>query len=252
MGEHLVRVEEERGVVRALMERGANALDLPLMEALKQVVIAARGKAVPLLLSSTNPRVFCPGWNLKQLAYAGREEVARFLSQFTDLVLTLFSYPGPTLAAIGGHAIAGGCSLALACDHRVMATGRPRIGMAEVNLGVPVPAQCVQMLRARLAPDVVDELVFARDGLNAERAAAMGIVQRVAPPERLDAVVEQELSALAARPARAYAETKRFSYQHVWERMAQVQEDASSSFVDCWFAPDTQARVQGMAARLSR
>ena len=121
MAEKNLRHEENRGVHRLVMDHGPNALDRRLMGTLREELgnLAEEG-APAVILASAHPRLFCPGWDLKLLADAGREEVTVFLKDYNALILDFFSYPGPTAAAIGGHAVAGGCLLALTCDLRVM------------------------------------------------------------------------------------------------------------------------------------
>jgi enoyl-CoA hydratase/carnithine racemase len=253
MSEPIVRVIESRGSHRVVMSNGANALDLPLIEELRSAVGRLReGGAPPLALLSADGRLFSPGWDLKRLAHATRDEVERVLERFNDLILEVFSYPGPTLAAIAGHAIAGGCLLAASCDVVVMMSGRPRIGLSEVNLGVPVPAQCTRMLRARMSPQVAEELAFACDGLTAERALELGLVSTVAAADRMDSVVEQELATLAAKPRQAYMATKRFLYEEAWEQMMGQPAEDAAAFLDCWFSPETQERIHTLARSLGR
>ena len=66
------------------------------------------------------------------------------------------------VAAINGHAIAGGCILAAACDHRIMVEGNGRIGIPELAVGVPFPALPLQIMAARLADGALRDLVFTR------------------------------------------------------------------------------------------
>ena len=140
MAEHTIRHHEERGVHRLIMDDGANALDLALMSELRDRLVELRKSgAPPILVASAHPTLFCPGWDLKRLSEADREEVSAVLGAFNALILELFSYPGPTAAAITGHAIAGGCILTLCCDYRYVADGRKLMGVNEVLLGVPVP-----------------------------------------------------------------------------------------------------------------
>jgi enoyl-CoA hydratase len=250
MASELVRVEEHRGVGRIVMTAGANALDLSLMESLRAAVASLRSRAMPFALTSAHPGIFCPGWDLKKLATAGRPLVKEFLTRFNDLILDVFAYPGPTVAMIAGHAIAGGCLLAMACDVRVMTSGPARIGQSEVNLGVPVPAESLVMLRSRLAPGVVEEVVFRCDGYTAERAHRLGLIQQAVEPGRGETVAEQELRTLAAKPQQAYRQAKRFLHERAWLAMRGGREDVSDVFLDSWFEAGTQARVQGMAGLL--
>lgn len=119
--------EENRGIHRLVMDHGPNALDPALMSALQKSLGRLAEEGAPcVVLASSHPTLFCPGWNLKLLAHADRNEVGDFLQAFNTLILDLFSYPGPTAAAIGGHSVAAGCLLSLCCDLRVMATGQAR------------------------------------------------------------------------------------------------------------------------------
>jgi enoyl-CoA hydratase len=251
MTDGVVHHDEQRGIHRLLLDHGPNALDLSMMSALGAEIerLAAAG-APAFVLASAHPTMFCPGWDLKILGAAGHDQVAAFLDAFNELVLALFSYPGPTAAEIGGHAVAGGCLLAACCDLRVMAGGRPRLGLSELNLGVPVPWSSLRMLRARLGSSALDELVFRGEGCTAERARELGIVHRVVQATELTATTMLELGRLASRPKRAFVESKRFLFGGVWQEMAGGDAAADAAFLECWFDPETQQRIAGAAGRL--
>ena len=252
MADWFLRHEENRGVHRLVMDHGPNALDRPLMEALREALGTLSEDGAPaVILASAHPRLFCPGWDLKLLAGAGRNDVAEFLGDFNALILDFFSYPGPTAAAIGGHSVAGGCLLALTCDLRVMATGQPRQGLSELNLGVPVPGNSLRMLRARLSSPALDDLVFRGEGCTAERARELGIVHRTAAPSDLLAITEIEMAKLAGRPRRAFVETKKLLLTDVWAAMGTTWPDEDAAFVDCWYEEETQERITGTASRLA-
>jgi enoyl-CoA hydratase len=251
MADNALLHEESNGIHRLVMNDGPNALNPKLMGAISNMLADLReAGAPPVLLTSSHEMLFCPGWDLKGLADADREQVAESLTAFNRLVFDLFSYPGPTGAAINGHAVAGGCLLALCCDLRIMAVGRPRIGLSELNLGVPVPASSLVMLRQRLAPDVVEELVVRGDGCNAERARELGFVHRIADDSMVLAKTEREITRLASKPPCAFAATKRFLLGESWARMAAPAPADDEAFLDCWFSPETQDRIRGMVARL--
>jgi enoyl-CoA hydratase len=233
------------------MNDGPNALNDPLMGALSNALADLREDgAPPVLLGSSHRALFCPGWDLKALAGAGRDRVAGALRQFNRLIFDLYSYPGPTAAAIEGHAVAGGCLLALSCDLRVMAAGQPRIGLSELNLGVPVPGLSLVMLRERLAANVVEELVVGGDGCNAERARGLGMIHRIAEPGLVQAKTEQALVRLASKPHHAFAATKRFLLGESWRRMSEPSESDDEIFLDCWFSDETQKRIIATVERL--
>jgi enoyl-CoA hydratase len=252
MADDVLVHEENRGIHRLVMNHGPNALDPELMSALRDRLGKLSGDGAPaVVLASSHARLFCPGWNLKLLADADRDEVGQFLQSFEQLILDLFSYPGPTAAAIGGHAVAAGCLLSLCCDIRVMATGEARQGLSELNLGVPVPGDSLRMLRARLSSPALDDLVFRGEGCTATRARELGIVHRTAARADTLAVTEIELGKLAGRPRRAFMETKRLLFGDVWEAMRRQSPDEEAAFLDCWFEGETKERIAGVARQLS-
>ncbi len=251
MPDNVLVHEENRGIHRLLMDHGPNALDPALMAGLRDRLRDLAGDGAPaVILASSHPRLFCPGWDLKLLADADRGQVGEFLQEFNSLILDLFSYPGPTAAAIGGHSVAAGCLLSLCCDLRVMATGQARQGLSELNLGVPVPSNSLRMLRARLSSPALDELVFRGEGCTATRARELGIVHRTAAAADTMAVTELELAKLAGRPRRAFVETKCFLLGHVWEDMRRGSPDEDAAFLDCWFEDETRERIAGVASHL--
>lgn len=243
---------ELRGVHSLVMGHGANALDIPLMSEIRQRIdLLSRGGAPPLVLSSSHPTLFCPGWDLKVLVDADRARVMATLSEFNSLILDLFSYPGPTCSAITGHAVAAGCQLALACDLRIMGGDRPRLGFAELNLGVPMPAGSLVMLKARLSQSVVEELVLLGDGCSPERALELGVVHRIVPPSEVMNAADREVRKLGSKSSCAFSTTKRYLYGDCWQQMRQVNESAQDSFLDCWFEGDTKQRMADVVRRLS-
>jgi enoyl-CoA hydratase len=252
MTETLLRHTEEGGIHSLTMVAGPNPLHVPLMAALCDRVDQLRESgAPPILLSSSHPTLFSPGWDVKRLASADRSQVAEVLEGFDALILSLFSYPGATAAAIGGHAVAGGCLLALACDLRVMASGRPRLGLAELNLGIPVPAGAMWMMQARLSGPAVDSLVLHGEGCAADRARELGLVQRVVASERLNSTAEGELRKIGAKSRTAYAASKAFLYEQIWNRMRCAAHEEAEVFLGCWFEDETQQRIADVARSLT-
>jgi enoyl-CoA hydratase len=247
-----VRHMEDRGVHRVVMADGANALDVSLIASLRDCLADLRaGGGAPLLLASSHPRVFCPGWDLKVLDGADRDRVGQVLSSFNALILELFSYPGPTAAAITGHAVAGGCLLAMACDLRVMATGRPRLGFAELNLGLPIPASSLRMLQARIDMRALDQTVRAGDGCSAERARELAMVHHAVSADKVVITADRELRKLGSKPGGAYRVTKEFLFRDSWRSMAADPAD-DEVFLDCWFDAAAQQRIAEVARSLGR
>lgn len=248
----LRRTSRDRFTVVTL-EHGVNALDDELIGALDAEVGAlASAGGPPLVLATDHPSIFCPGLDLKKLDGRPRAELRKLIVRFGALARRLVTYPGPTVAALTGHAIAGGCLLSLACDRRVMARAGARIGLSEINLGIPVPAGAVAMLLALYPTRSVDQLVLEGDGFGGERAFELGFVERLA--ER-DAVLDEacRLAAhLGSRPPGAFAAAKGFLRGALAVEMAARDEADLERFLDHWFDPQTQDRIGAQVAALSR
>lgn len=222
---------------------GKNALGTDLMERLDAALDSAGGR--PVLLTGAGD-TFSAGLNLKELATLDPAGMQRFLRRLGAVTERLFRYPGPTVACVNGHAIAGGCILAVACDHRV-ATSRvsARIGLNEVALGLRFPPGILEILRyrvTRLEPVVLGSALVAP-----AQALAYGLVDEVA--EDPLPVARARLAALGALPRKAYADAKLDL-----RRAVQSWDDAAErAFLDqvlpVWNSPEIKATIQAFLER---
>jgi enoyl-CoA hydratase/carnithine racemase len=183
---------------------GKNALGTALMETTRDRLRAAAGAPV-LLLGAGD--AFSAGLDLKEVVRLDRAGMTRFLELLEDVVATLFAYPGPTVACVNGHAIAGGCVLALCCDHRIArADPRLRIGLNEVALGVPFPPRTLAAVVHRVPPRSRDEVLLGAELHAPDAALRLGLIDEVAADPLARA--RDRLTLLARHPAAAYAATK--------------------------------------------
>jgi enoyl-CoA hydratase/carnithine racemase len=248
-----VRVEDRERTRIVWLAYGANAIDETLMDALEGCLTASEADGMPpIVLASAHPTVFCPGLDLKRLDGMPREEFRVFLQRYNALLRRLSLYPGPTVAALSGHAIAGGCLLALSCDRRVMARTRVRLGLSEINLGIPLPAGSIAMLLALYPTRSVEQLVLEGDGFSGERAFDLGFVEQVADREAVVDEACRSASHLGSRPRSAFATAKRFLRHGIVATMAARDEAEIETFLDHWYAPETQDRIGATVADMRR
>jgi enoyl-CoA hydratase len=248
-----VGIEVRDGVRIVVLQRGANPLDGAMLEALETTLAGLESDgAPPLVLASRHPSVFCPGLDLKEIEGMPREQFRPFMRVFNGLIRRVAVYPGPTVAALSGHAIGGGCLLALACDRRVMARAQARLGLSEVNIGIPLPAGSIAMLTALYPTRGIEQVVLEGDGFGGERAFEFGLVERLVDGE----VVLDEACRLAAqlgsRPHGAYATAKGYLRWGLGQAMAERDDAELERFLDHWYEPATQDRVAAIVAGLGR
>ena len=134
-----------------------------------------------------------------------------------------YGLPGPVVAAVNGHAVAGGLILALCADHRVGST-EASYGLTELRVGAPYPAAAIELVRAELTPQAARRLVLGADLIDAETALACGAVDELARP---DVVLERALEVareLAALPRATYEVVKQQFRGDALERMREASE----------------------------
>jgi enoyl-CoA hydratase len=246
----VVRVEERDGIAVATLDRPpANAFAPELVERLRDVLRETAG-ARALVLASANPGIFSGGWDLPRIAALDRAEMSEYFESFCDLVREIFTHPAPVVAALPGHAIAGGLIVACAADERYAAEGSARFGLSEVALGVPLPACCLELFAYVLGPRRMERLTASAENLPAAEALALGLLDRVvAAPGLLDASLERA-ERLARGSAAAYAEVKRRARADAVARFDAARKD--DPFLDFWFGPEARTRVAALVEKLTK
>lgn len=176
-----------------------NAINGALAQALDAAVkrVEADGEIRAAVLASSHDKVFCAGADLSEIA-AGRAHTLSTpdggFAGFVDHTKTK-----PWIAAVDGAAFAGGCEIVLACD-MITASEKGAFGLPEVKRGLFAGAAGVYRLPRRLPRNIGLELVATGEGLNAERAYALGLVNRLTPAgDALSAA--RELAAIIAANA---------------------------------------------------
>jgi enoyl-CoA hydratase/carnithine racemase len=184
---------------------GKNAMGTSLLEGLLGRLDEAGGR--PVLLTGAGD-AFSAGLNLKEVSSFDAPAMDRFLRLLERCMSAFYLYPGPTVAAVNGHAIAGGAVITLACDHRVAtADARVRIGLNEVAIGVRYPPRVFRIVRDRLPRASLERVVLGADLFPPAVARELGLVDEVA--EDVVGVARARLERLASHPALAYADAKR-------------------------------------------
>jgi enoyl-CoA hydratase len=226
-----------------------SALDLELLQALTAALEEFRaGDARALVLTGTGG-AFCGGADLQRLLDGDAAYIDAFVRHLDTTFRTLLSLDKPVVAAINGHAIAGGCILAAACDRRLMADGRGRIGVTELFVGVPYPPLALELLAASYDPAVLRTLVYEGALHLPEAALAMGVVDRLhAPGELFDAAV-----ALAQRLGdivpEAFALAKTQLNRRILARVDDELGDLVARTQAAWHSDQAREVMRGFFAR---
>ena len=223
-----IRYTQADGIAEVVLDDGkVNAMDAAFFDGLNAALDRAERDVARALVLTGRAGFLSPGLNVKLLPTLPPAEYGRTLVSFGHTLLRLWTAPQPTVAAVTGHAVAGGALLAFACDHRVVADAALRIHMNETAIGLPLPTWAMVICQSAIPVRWQTEaLLHARSYTPAE-ALERGMIDEVVPP---DAVLERARAAATALTALnrdAYAASKRrlraqavdWAKQHLEEEM---------------------------------
>jgi enoyl-CoA hydratase len=246
----VVHVEGVEGVRWLRLESGkVQALDLELTTALTREIERAAAEGTPPLVVTGTGSSFSAGVDLFRVLKEGADYVARFLPALGQALTTLFSYEGPVVSAINGHAVAGGALLAWCGDLRVMADGNGRIGVPELRVGVPFPAAAVEILRFATGGRGVQALAYVGGTMTAHEALASSLVDEVVPPGGLSDRAQALATALATIPPASFRLTKRALRRPHVEALQRHGGAIDADVLHAWQAPETLAAIRGYLER---
>ena len=238
-------VREEAGSIAVLrMAHGkVSALDADFCDALTAEIGAIATSGSKALVITGTGSAFSAGVDLFKVLDGGAEYLERFLPAMKRFFQALLTFPKPAVAAVNGHAIAGGCIMAAACDHRIMAIGTGRIGVPELSVGVPFPMLPFVIVGSRVAPSAFRQLVFGARTVPAEEAVTLGLADEAIAPDALLARACEHAKKLTVIPPITFALTKRTFNTPLLERV-NAESSLNAEAQQAWASPEVQSRIR--------
>lgn len=234
--------------VLTLSSGPVNAQDAELLEELASAVRELARSGAGALVVTGAGRAFSAGVDLNRVVQGGTAYTDRLVPALSAAFDAMFSYPGPTVAAINGAAIAGGCVLACACDRRLISP-EAQIGAAEVRVGVPFPVAALEIMRYACGIHADEVLLGGRNYRGAE-AVARGLAHRVVTDDLVGAAVA-EASDLGSIPTDAYRQTKTQLHAPTMTRIHQAG-GVDDEVRQMWGTDETLRRIAAYVERLRR
>ncbi len=206
-----------------------------LAEALEKL---ERDAARALVLLAAGERFFSAGLDLILLHDLDRAAIEVFSKDFIGVLLKLFRFPGPVVAAVNGHAVAGGAILALTADRRILTRGDQLLGLNEVQVGLPLPGPLFEVVRSALGRREASEVLLEGKNYGVDDALRIGLAHEVVEREELELRALAVAEKLSRIPQSAYRRMKEMLHADAEERIA--RKGAADPFVDIWFEPETR------------
>jgi enoyl-CoA hydratase len=237
-------------VVLRMAHGPVNALDLELLNDLIGKLAELSEAAPPVVLTGAG-RSFSAGVDLRRITSEPVEYVGEFLAALSAAFHAVFQYPGPAVAAINGHAIAGGFVLAAACDHRVAADGGARIGLSELKVGVPFPTAAVEIVRHAVGTAAASRFALGAELIGVAEARRQGFVDEIVGAGVLEHTATVRARERADRGAEAYLLTKRQLQRPVWDHIERHAATEDALVTQLWSRSDSRARIQKFMASIT-
>ena len=204
-----IHIEEAGDVALVRIDRPpANALDLDLLAEGHQVRerLAAEEPGAVVLVG--RDRFFSAGMDLKAAPALSAAEQRETVGGINRLFSGWYAFPRPVVAAVNGHAVAGGLILALCADYRVCAS-EGRLGLTELRAGLPYPLAAISVVRAELSPGAARRLVLSASLVEPPEALALGVVDELRPPDEVLPRALEVATEMAELPRASYTIVKR-------------------------------------------
>lgn len=242
-----IEIQQDVAVVR-LANGVTNAISPELVSDLGTAVEKVRKECRGMVIAGGS-KFFSIGFDLPSLLSLDRSGLMDFFISFNRVILAAYTLPMPTACAIAGHAVGGGNIIALASDFRFMTEGKKRIGLNEVNLGVPVPYLADMILRQVAGDRPATEMLFGGELMLAEQALQIGLVDAVVPETGVEQTAIEKVAALAVRPPSGFAEIKTNRVESVRYLYEKNGMEKDKKFVECWFLPEVQVLLKKAAEK---
>jgi enoyl-CoA hydratase len=249
-----VKLEAHGSVALLRMQAGkANSIGPEFLSRFNALLDQVDEEDPAALVLVGEKRSFSAGLALPELMGKSRDEMGAFMELFNRTMQRVFEQPRPCVAAINGHAIAGGCVLAMQADLRVMARGDFSIGLNEVALGIGLPTIVLESFRIQVSEKALRRMAQFGELVRSEDALALGVVDEVVDH---DAVEERALAlaqkAVADCGRAGFVHVKRLIRRPVIQAVEAWGTQDNEAWLDSFFGSDAMDRIGAVVARFSK
>ena len=249
--EALLLVEATDGIATVTLNRPGqfNALSRALIDELQSTLdrIAADPRVRVVVLAARG-RGFCSGHDLKEIrAMADSAEVEALFARCSQMMMTITQLPQPVIAKVHGLATAAGCQLVATCDLAVASTAAT-FATPGVNIGAFCATPSVALWRA-VGRKHAMEMLLTGEAIGAERAQAIGLVNRVVSPEALDDEVDRLAHLVASKSAAAIASGKQLFYRQLEMALGEAYRVAGHAIACDFFTDDGKEGVDAFLGK---
>ncbi len=246
----MIAITERDGVAIVTLAHGkANAMDTEFCAAVTKAFVKLKSSRARAVVLTGQDGMFSAGVNLIRARDGGARYMRKFLPVLNRMFDTVFYFPKPVVAAINGHAIAGGCVLACCADYRLMTRGAGRMGITELLVGLPFPALAFEAMRFVAAPQDFPSLVYSGATFPPDAAWDRGLIDEIVEPAALLDRAVEAAQRLAALSPPAFAMTKQQLRLDVTERLKKHRRRIDAAATKLWTSPKATETIREYVAK---
>jgi enoyl-CoA hydratase len=236
-----VSIEPRGDVALVRIDRPpANAMSPDMLADGRAVLEELRGDEPGAIVLTGRPGFFSAGVDLKVAPTLDRDGQRELVERINEKFLAWYSYPRPVVAAVNGHAIAGGLILALCADHRI-GNGEGKLGLTELKVGIGYPAAAMMIVRAELTPPAARELALGSELFDQRHGLELGCLDELTEPAELEERALAVAEELAAMPRSAYARVKEQLREQTVADLRASAERGQDPMLSAWVGEETAA-----------
>ncbi len=220
----MIDVSRSDEIVTMTMQAEENRFNLPMLDAFKQALdeVEADESTLAVVLTGEG-KFFSNGLDLEWMTEAGEESSRLVVERLQALYMRLLAFPLPVVAAINGHAFAGGAMLALACDQRVMREDRGFFCLPEVDINIPFVRGMSKLIQAKLTPAAAHKAMLSGHRFGGDEAVEWGIADEASAEDRVLPAATARAEALAGKNRATVAAIKNVIYHDAIEALGRFE-----------------------------
>jgi enoyl-CoA hydratase/carnithine racemase len=246
-----VKTEVQNGIATLTLQRGkVNALNGSVIKEISTALQNFENDSeVTAVILTGKDKFFSFGFDIPEFLAYSKTDFTEFLVNFTNLYSYLFLYPKPVVAALNGHTIAGGCMLALACDVRLMVSGKGKISLNEIGFGSSVFAGATEILLFWVGGKNGTDILYSGKMYDADEAKRMNLIDSVVSEEQLITESIQAARTLGDKYLPAFKSVKKFLREPIADSYRPREMESITEFVENWYSESTWENLKKIQIR---
>lgn len=227
-----------------------NALNDRLIAELKAAFQNAQSNDyVDVVILTGEGSFFSFGFDVPEFMSYPKSSFESYVNNYSELIKEIFMFPKPVIAALNGHAIAGGCVLTLACDYRVMISPKAKIALNEMTFGSSLFSCVTETLQYAVGYTNSEKIVYSGKMHSAQEALSLGLIDQIANEDQFSQLVSEVAQDFAAKDKFAFASIKKMLKHETLNRIESRERETISEFVDIWYSQHTRENLKNIEIR---